>query len=152
MKVTGELILWLCIVVALELPLHVVCFHDSTHPWEVYTHARTNGASDTIMNDEVVESHVEYRCTETPNAYVYTLQIPGFHKEDVTVETDKGILRIKGDNKKYENNQGEVHWSYRHFWNHFSLASDANVDDIHTDVKDGVLTVTVGRLHHQEKT
>ncbi|PIA25939.1 hypothetical protein AQUCO_10200006v1 [Aquilegia coerulea] len=140
----GKLIVCFLICVV-ELSLHVVSYHGSRrHLLEPYTPAHINGSTETYSN----EVNVTSQCTETANAYVYTLQVPGFNKEDVMVETETGILRIKGMNKKYEKTASEVHWSYGHFWKQFVLANDAEVNDIQTNFMNGVLTVTVGKRHH----
>ncbi|KAF5176579.1 hypothetical protein FRX31_033835 [Thalictrum thalictroides] len=141
----GKLIV--CFLICLvEFSLHVVSCHGSRHLLEIYTPAHINGSTDSYSSNEV---NIESQCTETANAYVYTLKVPGFNKEDVKVESETGILRIKGENKKCEKSADEVHWSYGHFWKQFVLANDAEVNDIQTNFTDGVLTVTVGKRHHQ---
>ncbi|XP_010273445.1 PREDICTED: 22.7 kDa class IV heat shock protein-like [Nelumbo nucifera] len=150
-----KVVLWMCMAVvgvALLVPAASL-FPGGGNPWEAFMYPYKpqygNGDMGNIYMNQATETEILVQCKETSNAYIYTLQIPGMKKEDVKVEVEKHILRIKGEEKKYDKEKGEVHWSYGQFWKQIPLAEDAKGDDIHTDVSNGVLTITVPRHSHR---
>ncbi|XP_043702399.1 16.9 kDa class I heat shock protein 1-like [Telopea speciosissima] len=154
--------LWVFLIVAMGFCASAASFFPSGgKPWASFEYPfRPQYEGDRTgrmyMNQHATQisdrSEIVSNCKETPEAYVYTLEIPGLKKEDVKVEVEDGFLRIKGEEKKSEKQNGEVHWSYRQFWKQIPITDDANSDDIHTDVTDGILTITVPIRHQKGKS
>jgi HSP20 family protein len=83
--------------------------------------------------------------TETDDAYVVEIEVPGVHRKDLTVEAVGGELRVSGEIVEKE----KVGW-LRHrtrrvgqFAYRTTLPGDIDTDGISADLVDGVLTVRV---------
>lgn len=83
--------------------------------------------------------------TETDDAYLVEIEVPGVHRKDLTVEVAGGELRVSGEIVEKE----KVGW-LRHrtrrvgqFAYRTSLPGDIDADHISADLADGVLTVRV---------
>jgi HSP20 family protein len=83
--------------------------------------------------------------TETDDAYVVEIEVPGVGRKDLTVEAVGSELRVSGEIVEKE----KVGW-LRHRTRHVgqfvyrtTLPADIDTDDISADLADGVLTVRV---------
>jgi len=83
---------------------------------------------------------------ETPDAHVFTADLPGLKKEEVKIEVvDNGSLRISGERHK-EDVQDTDQWhrverSSGRFMRQFRLPENVNADGISAKLQNGVLTV-----------
>jgi HSP20 family protein len=86
---------------------------------------------------------------ETEKEYVFTADVPGLQKDDVHVEVDKGLLKIRGERKEHKEEKGKNFLRKEHFYGSFNrifpLPADAKTDNVKADYKNGVLTVRVVR-------
>ncbi|CAA6672351.1 unnamed protein product [Spirodela intermedia] len=85
---------------------------------------------------------------ETPEAHVFTADLPGVKKEEVKVEVEEGrILQISGQrNKEKEEKRDRWHRVERSsggFLRRFRLPENAKADLVQASMENGVLTVTV---------
>ncbi|KAL2485163.1 17.8 kDa class I heat shock protein [Abeliophyllum distichum] len=86
--------------------------------------------------------------TETPEAYVFRTELPGFKKEEVQVQVeDEKLLKISGEKKvekdeKYDNWQRVEH-SRGKFLSAFMLPENCRGDLAKSTMANGVLTVTM---------
>lgn len=85
--------------------------------------------------------------SETPKEYLITAELPGLRLEDVTVEAEADMITIRGsksEEKKTEERRMHL-WerSYGSFQRTFTLPLPIIADDIHAEMKNGVLTVHV---------
>lgn len=85
--------------------------------------------------------------SEDDDRYVVTAELAGVKKDDVTVEVHEGVLTLRGE-KKSEREEKKEHSRYTErvfgsFSRSFSLPSNADVDQIETAFKDGVLSITI---------
>ena len=83
--------------------------------------------------------------TETDDAYLVDIDVPGVHRKNLTVEVAGGELRVSGEIVEKE----KVGW-LRHRTRHVgqfayrtTLPADIDTDHINADLADGVLTVRV---------
>jgi len=85
---------------------------------------------------------------ETPEAHVFTADMPGLKKEELKVEVvDNGSLRISGERHK-EDVQDTDRWhrverSDGRFMRQFRLPENVNANGISAKLENGVLTVKV---------
>ena len=81
--------------------------------------------------------------TETDDAYLAEIEVPGVHRKDLTVEVTGGELRVSGEIVEKQ----KVGWLRHrtrhvgHFAYRTTLPSDIDADYISADLADGVLTV-----------
>ncbi|MBI3568493.1 MAG: Hsp20/alpha crystallin family protein [Gemmatimonadetes bacterium] len=85
--------------------------------------------------------------SETPKEYLITAELPGLKLEDVSVEAEGDIITIRGkkeEEKKTEEKRYHL-WerSYGSFQRTFTLPLPIVADDIHAEMKNGVLSVHV---------
>ncbi len=82
---------------------------------------------------------------ETDNAYVFTLDVPGLQKEDLSIETFGSQIVISGERKhEDENKVGTSHRVERRhgqFRRAFTLPADIEPDEVEASYTNGVLTV-----------
>lgn len=87
---------------------------------------------------------------ETDQAYVISAAVPGAKKEDVSVELEGNVLRLSGTVRQETKNESDKHHrierSYGEFVRAFTLPSNADLQAIKAEHKDGVLTVTVAKV------
>lgn len=79
--------------------------------------------------------------------YTINLEIPGFDKEQITIEMQGDYLVVKGekskDNTDKNANPSSNQQSRNSFYQKLSLPKDINKDSISANLKNGVLTITL---------
>ncbi|KAJ1253817.1 hypothetical protein BS78_K177800 [Paspalum vaginatum] len=85
---------------------------------------------------------------ETPEAHVFTADVPGLKKEEVKVEVEDGnVLQISGERSKEQEEKNDkwhrVERSSGKFLRRFRLPENAKTEQIRASMENGVLTVTV---------
>ena len=85
---------------------------------------------------------------ETPEAHVFTADVPGLKKEEVKVEVEDGnVLQISGERSKEHEEKSDrwhrVERSSGSFLRRFRLPENAKAEQIKASMENGVLTVTV---------
>lgn len=84
---------------------------------------------------------------EFDTSYELNVEMPGFKKEDIKIELNKGYLTIKGfsNSEKEEENKGKVIRSERVFGScqrSFYIGEHIKETDIKANFKDGILILT----------
>lgn len=84
------------------------------------------------------------------NAYRVRLELPGVAPEDIEVSLHESTLIVKGE-KRYEKEEiGESYFfserEYGAFQRSFRLPPDADPASVDAHFRDGVLTVSIGKL------
>jgi len=83
-------------------------------------------------------------------AYHIEVDLPGVSKENINVQIEDGSLVISGERKinkeVKEENYYKIESSFGSFSRSFSLPKEADIENIHTESKDGVLEVIVPKL------
>lgn len=86
---------------------------------------------------------------ETQDCYVFTADLPGIREEDLDVSLTGNRLVISGKRESEECQESEQYHlherSYGRFSRAFSLPDCINPDQVKAHLKDGVLTLTVGK-------
>jgi HSP20 family protein len=83
---------------------------------------------------------------ETPDTFVLKIDMPGVQKDSISVQIEPGELRIKGlIDQLYREPANLVYSEIRKasFYRKFNVGSGIDVDKIHANFDDGVLTVTL---------
>lgn len=86
---------------------------------------------------------------EDDDHYIVEADVPGFHKEDVEVTFEDGVLSVSGERKREESREGEnYHVSERRigkFQRSFRLPNDVDLTSVEARIHDGVLRVTLAK-------
>lgn len=88
----------------------------------------------------------DYDIEESDEHFVLSVDLPGFKKDEVSIEVDNGVLTLKGERIRETKDKSKTHYvgrSYGKFSRSFTLPERAKVDQISAEQKDGVLTVTI---------
>ncbi|THU51785.1 hypothetical protein C4D60_Mb06t34690 [Musa balbisiana] len=85
---------------------------------------------------------------ETPEAHVFTADLPGLRKEEVKVEVEDGrVLQISGERNQEREEKTDTSYlverSSGKFLRRFRLPENAEVEQVKAAMENGVLTVTV---------
>ncbi|KAH9304662.1 hypothetical protein KI387_009066 [Taxus chinensis] len=94
----------------------------------------------------VANTRVDWK--ETPQAHVFTADLPGLKKEELKIDlVDKNTLRISGERQKEKEEKNDqwhrVERSSGRFMRQFRLPQNVNVDGISAKLENGVLSVNV---------
>ena len=87
--------------------------------------------------------------SENDDQYVVTCELAGAKRDDVTVETDEGVLTIKGEKRSERKEEDEerryVERTFGRFSRSFTLPSNADPNAINARFGDGVLTIEIAK-------
>jgi len=83
---------------------------------------------------------------ETENEMILKYDMPGVDKDDVDITAEKNTLTVVG-NVKHESYGEAVYQETRigNYRRQFTLPEDIDTDSIKAEMKDGVLTVRIGK-------
>ena len=108
------------------------------------------------MEDEGFNKMMKCDIYEEDNVYHIVVDIPGYKKEDIDLEFDKGYLKIAAkhneeekDNKKYMRKERIYTSSCERS---FYLGEDVDEESIKAEFKDGILSVSIPKKEVEDKT
>ncbi len=82
---------------------------------------------------------------ETDNAYLFSLDVPGLKKDEISIETAGKQIIISGERKYIEENKKgtshQVERRYGNFRRAFTLPTEIQPDDVEASYTNGVLTI-----------
>jgi HSP20 family protein len=85
--------------------------------------------------------------SETDDAFVARMDLPGMQREDITVDLEDRRLTISGERQRETEEKGEnfhrVERSYGSFFRALTLPSEVKSEEIRATFDDGVLTVRI---------
>ncbi|QDU38804.1 Spore protein SP21 [Maioricimonas rarisocia] len=109
--------------------------------------ARTEGHEASVNSWSTVRPHVDI--VETDDAFHLHVEMPGVNEERIEVELEQDLLTLRGTAERsgpdgyrlvYGDRRG------RRFERTFRLPDEVNREQIEASVRDGVLTVTLGKV------
>lgn len=88
---------------------------------------------------------------ETEKSYLAELVLPGFEKEEITVNMEKNVLNISANHEEKESNEeGKYTWNefrkINSYKRSFVLPEDVNADAIKAEYRNGILMVTLPKM------
>ena len=90
---------------------------------------------------------------ETDESFVFTAELPGLSKDDVSITLEDNVLTLTGERRfgqeETKNEFRRIERSYGHFTRSFTLPNEVDNDKVEARYGDGLLTVTVPKT---EKT
>lgn len=84
---------------------------------------------------------------ENKDALTFTVELPGFRQEDITLNIENGVLTLEGE-RRFEKKTEEKSWhrverSYGRFIRSFSLPVNVDAEKVAASLNEGVLTIDV---------
>lgn len=111
--------------------------------------ASLSRAMDDVFAPELSSSWVPpLDATETENAYVVTVDLPGIKRENIKLNYDRGVLTVTGTRESEKESNGNDMFYVRErplgtFSRSVRFARDVDADKIEATLDHGVLTITV---------
>lgn len=86
---------------------------------------------------------------ESEEAFLFTAELPGLTRDDVSITLEDNVLTLSGERKFEEVGQDDayrrIERSYGSFTRSFTLPHQVNQDKVEASFRDGVLTISVGK-------
>lgn len=86
---------------------------------------------------------------ETEDAYVFTAELPGLNKEEVSITLEENLLTLSGERSFKEKEEGEsyhrVERAYGSFSRSFSLPSQVDASKVDASFENGLLKVEIAK-------
>ncbi|XP_065871888.1 18.1 kDa class I heat shock protein-like [Euphorbia lathyris] len=124
---------------------------DIWDPFEGFGPIFTGAPSNALSSGEretaaVAATRVDWK--ETPEAHIFTVDLPGMKKEEVKVEVQDGrVLQICGERTREQEDKNDkwhrVERSSGKFMRRFRLPENAKMDEVKATMENGVLKVAV---------
>jgi HSP20 family protein len=90
--------------------------------------------------------------TETPNAYLLELSVPGRNKEDFKINVEKGLLTVSFEKKEENTVEGtnsiRREFSVKSFKRSFSLDEKVDTANIQAKYENGILKIELPKKEH----
>jgi len=90
----------------------------------------------------------EVRSKKTEDGYELSADLPGLTQEDLRLEVHRGVLTLSAERRNHSPEGYRAHRKERRgfqFSQSFTLPEDADIERVEASMKNGVLTVTVGK-------
>jgi HSP20 family protein len=91
----------------------------------------------------------DFSVKETRDAFVFKADLPGVDGKKIQVKVLGNRLTITGEREEEKKEDGETFYTYERsfgsFTRSFTLPEGAEMDKIHAELKDGVMTIVVPR-------
>lgn len=88
-----------------------------------------------------------FEVKETKSGYLFKADVPGVKREDIDVSCTGNRLSISGKRETEKQEKTETYYtyerSYGNFTRSFTLPEGVDMNNIHADLRDGVLTIDV---------
>lgn len=89
--------------------------------------------------------------TETADAYVVRLEVPGFAKESLEIDINGGNLRVTGKRGEGEDEKPGKEFLRASFTRSVTLPGELEEEGHRAELKDGILTVTLKKAAPRSK-
>lgn len=90
---------------------------------------------------------------EKDGKYNIEMDIPGYEKEDVSIEVDNGVLTVSASKSKEDEDEGKNYIRRERysgtFSRSFTLGSDIDTDNIDAEFVKGMLKITVPKVEEK---
>lgn len=94
---------------------------------------------------------------ELEDKYMMELAVPGYSKEDFSVELAGGVMSISAQKEKSEESEDEAgkvirrEFSSQSFSKKFTLPANANEERVSAKYEDGILKISVSKVEEEDK-
>ncbi len=117
---------------------------------------------DEVFNDENLMDKREAKIMKTDikekdGNYIFTVDVPGFEKENIEIELENGYLTVSAKtNKEINNEEKDGNYIYRERYSgqcsrSFYVGDNVTEEDIKASFKNGVLTMVVPENKPQQE-
>jgi HSP20 family protein len=86
-----------------------------------------------------------FEVKETKDAFLFKADLPGVEEKDLDVTVTEDRITVSGKRESEQRNEGERYFTYERqygaFSRSFTLPEGVNADEVHAELKDGVLSL-----------
>lgn len=91
-----------------------------------------------------------FEVKETKDGYIFKADVPGVKESDLAVTLTGNRLTVSGKREAEKQEQTDTYYTYERtygdFTRSFTLPEGADVNGVHADLKEGVLTLSVKKM------
>ncbi len=91
---------------------------------------------------------------ETADGYVFTADVPGVKESDLDINVSGNRLRISGKREEEKEEKSAQYYAYERsfgsFARSFTLPEGADTSKVNAELKDGVLTLSIGKTRQAQ--
>ncbi len=95
-----------------------------------------------------------FEVKETKDGYTFKADVPGVKEGDVEITVTGKVLRVSGKRDAEKQERTDTYFTYERSYGSFSraftLPDAADTKQVHADLRDGVLSIIVGRRKEAE--
>ena len=92
--------------------------------------------------------------SETDDAYLIAIDIPGVDRDEIDITVEDGTLKVSGErtmNEEHQNGQYyRIERAYGRFFRSFNFGQNVDADNIEAHFDDGVLMIRVGKAEERK--
>lgn len=102
-----------------------------------------NFFNDFYFDNSKLTSRSSYNLYDNENGYVIELLVPGFNKQNLSIEIENNQIFVKGENNKKDDSLKYQSFSYHSINKVFNIPENVDTDDIEAEVIDGILKINL---------
>jgi HSP20 family protein len=93
---------------------------------------------------------------EKTDKYLVSLAVPGFKKEDLTIDVEGNMLTVSSEKEETKKEVDEMYsrneYSFQSFSRSFTIPEDVKQDNIEAQYEDGILKIRLPRKEEMGKS
>lgn len=129
-------------------------------PWSLFNTVARDAAREVARDPAQQEARADWApavdIREEQHRYVIEADVPGIEAKDITLQTDKGVLTIKGERARVGVDEQRQYQSMERargiFVRGFTLPDAADTENITARTQNGVLQVMIPKVEkHQQR-
>ncbi|MBE6140026.1 MAG: Hsp20/alpha crystallin family protein [Firmicutes bacterium] len=108
---------------------------------------------DDLLSDVSVENKMKCDIYEKDNKVIIEMDVPGYTKDDIKVECNKGNIVIKAEKEKKEEETKKYLHRERRVYGKIERSfhlEDIDEDSIIAEFKDGILKIEIGKIDEDQ--
>jgi len=105
-----------------------------------------------IITDKPRFTNKKVNITENETSYGISLEVPGFSKEDISIDLNNDIITISSHIEKVNENYIKKEFTKDSFERSFYLPEDIDVDNIDATMENGILSISLNKIKDVEDT
>ena len=98
---------------------------------------------DDLMGLSTKDSSLPLDYEEKEEKFLFSIDMPGISKDDVSIEVDKNCLVVNAERKEEMENKSYTEKKYGRFQRMIRISQNVQSDKINAKFKDGVLTLEI---------
>ena len=103
-----------------------------------------------FLPEERLSLNPDFEVKETKDGYVFKADVPGIKESDLNVSLTGNRLTVTGKREAEKEDKGDTFYTYERsygsFTRSFTLPDGVNMNALHADLRDGVLSIMLPKV------